>query len=109
MSAADKTVLIYATAPDTGTAEAIGSALLDQRLAACINILPGVISLYDWQGQRQRDGEVVMIAKTKDALAARAVEAVRARHPYETPAVVVLPVTSGSQPFLDWIAAQTET
>jgi len=98
--------LIYATFPDLAVAEAAGARLLDQRLAACINILAPTIAIYRWEGRVQRDNEVVMIAKTRQVLADAAVAAVRVGHPYANPAVLVLPVTGGSPEFLAWIAAE---
>ncbi|MGD9925330.1 MAG: divalent-cation tolerance protein CutA, partial [Pseudorhodoplanes sp.] len=77
-------------------------------LAACVNIIPGMISLYTWQGRRQRDQEVVMIVKTRVHLVDRATEEIRRSHPYDTPAIVALPVAGGSAAFLDWIMAETD-
>ena len=102
-----RAVLIYATCPSLAEAERIGGALVDRGLAACINILPGMISIYVWQGKRQRDSEVVMIAKSRGGLAQQVVSEIRALHPFENPAVVVLPVIGGSPDFLAWIEAQT--
>jgi periplasmic divalent cation tolerance protein len=103
----DKPVLIYATYPDAETAEAGGQALVAAGLAACVNILPGMISIYRWEGQIEREPECVMIIKTRAGLAEQAIEAARARHPYTTPAFVVLPVEGGLAPYLDWIVAST--
>ena len=107
MQAEDKTVFVYATCPDAQTAEAIGGALVEARLAACVNILPQMTAIYIWQGARQRDTEAVMLIKTRTELADAVVADVRARHPYETPAIVILPVAGGSAPFLEWVAMQT--
>ncbi len=101
--------LVYSTYPSLAEAERIGGDLVDLRLAACVNILPGMVSIYVWEGRRTRDGEVAMIAKTTAALTAAVVAAIRERHPYATPAVLVLPVSGGSSVFLDWIKAQTES
>lgn len=103
----DKPVLIYATFPDLATAEACGTALVDGRLAACVNILPAMISIYMWQGQRERNAEVVMIAKTRDEVAEQAMAAILNRHPYDNPAVLLLPVTAAPEAFCTWIAEQT--
>ena len=104
-----RAVLIYATCPSLAEAERIGGRLVDAGLAACVNILPGMVSIYVWQGQRHRDGEVVLIAKTRGGLAKQAVSEIRSLHPYDNPAVVVLPVTGGAEAFLAWIEAQTAT
>jgi periplasmic divalent cation tolerance protein len=103
----DKAVLIYATYPDPETAEARGRALVEARLAACVNILPGMVSIYRWEGAVERSGECVMIIKTRAGLADAAIAAAKARHPYTTPAFVILPVEGGSADYLDWIVAST--
>jgi len=103
----DKAVLVYATFPSLAEAEEVGAALVDSGLAACVNILPGMVSIYVWKGERHRDAEVVLIAKTRPALADDVISETRRRHPYENPAVLVLAVETGSEPYLDWIGAQT--
>jgi periplasmic divalent cation tolerance protein len=103
----DKTVLVYSTFPSPEAAEEAGAALVDAGLAACVNILPAMVSLYIWKGERQRDAEAVMIIKTRGSLADRVIEETRRRHPYENPALLVIPVEGGSAAFLDWIRAQT--
>jgi len=107
LDADDKPVLIYATYPDADTAEAGGRALVEEGLAACVNILPGMISIYRWEGAIERGQECVMIIKTRSALAELAIEVARDRHPYTTPAFVVLPVEGGLAAYLAWIAAST--
>jgi periplasmic divalent cation tolerance protein len=105
--AKDKTVFVYATFPSADVAEEIGSMLVDTRLAACVNIIPQMTSIYVWQGARQRDAEAAMIIKTREHLVDDVVGAISQRHPYDTPAIAVLPVVGGSPAFLAWIAAQT--
>lgn len=107
MSENNKRVLIYATFPSAEVAESIGGALVDQGLAACVNVLPGMTAIYVWEGKRQRDTEAVMIIKTRAELADRAIADVRKTHPYSNPALVVLPVIGGSADFLNWIGEQT--
>lgn len=109
MTENDKPKLVYATFPSGAEAERVGGALLDQRLVACVNILPGMTSLYTWKGVRHRDPEVVMLAKTRAELAARVVATVRGLHPYDTPAIVVLTIEDGSADFLAWIANETRS
>ncbi|MGX1100046.1 divalent-cation tolerance protein CutA [Amorphus sp. MBR-141] len=99
--------LVYATFPDIGVAETIGASLVRQNLVACVNILPGMISIYRWEGAIERDAEVSMLAKTRADLVEAVTAAIVAEHPYETPAVVAVPVSGGSGPFLDWIRAET--
>ena len=108
MQANDKAVLVYATFPDAATAEAVGGQLVDRGLAACVNIIPGMVSIYVWQGSRHRDSETVMVIKTRAGLADRVIAEARALHPYDNPALLMLPVEGGSADFLAWIMAQTE-
>jgi len=103
----DKAVLIYATFPTFESAEEVGTRLVDQGLAACVNIWPGMTSIYIWEGKRQRDSEVVMIIKTRAAIADAAIAEAKRHHPYTNPAFLTLPVVSGSPEFLKWIAEQT--
>ncbi|MDX2157120.1 MAG: divalent-cation tolerance protein CutA [Hyphomicrobiaceae bacterium] len=99
--------LVYATYPTAAEAERIGAELVGMELAACVNIVPGMRSIYRWQGAVHRDDEVLGIVKTRATLAARVIGVVRVLHPYVNPAVVVLPVVGGSADFLGWIAAET--
>jgi periplasmic divalent cation tolerance protein len=103
----DKPVLIYATYPDLNRAEAEARALVTEGLAACVNILPGMVAVYRWEGAVERAGECVAIIKTRAELADRVIATASARHPYATPAFLVLPVESGLAAYLDWIAAST--
>jgi periplasmic divalent cation tolerance protein len=105
----DKAVLIYSTFPSPEAAETVGGALVDRALAACVNILPGMTSVYMWQGQRHRDAETVMVIKTRAQIADTVVEEARRMHPYTNPAFIVLPVSGGSADFLRWIEEQTAT
>ena len=107
MQANDKPILIYATFPSLQDAERIGGELVDCRLAACVNIIPGMTSIYIWKGERQRDSECVGIIKTRQTLAGPVMAMVRSLHSYDNPALVVLPVEGGSPEFLAWIEAQT--
>jgi periplasmic divalent cation tolerance protein len=105
--AADK-VLIYMTAGSEAEADRVGEALLDANLVACVNILPGMRSLYRWQGKVARDPEVTLIAKTRADLVDRVTALVKQTHSYDCPCVVSLPIEGGNPEFLDWIAQETE-
>jgi periplasmic divalent cation tolerance protein len=100
-------VAVLVSAPDAETARRIGRTLVEERLAACVNVVPGVSSIYRWRGAVEEASEVLMLVKTRaaraDALAAR----VQALHPYELPEVVVLPVRGGSRAYLQWVAAES--
>lgn len=103
----ERAVLIYATFPNAAEAEKVGRQLVEQRLAACVNIVPGMISHYRWQGAVERAEEAVMIAKTRASLAEGATAMLRRLHSYETPAVVVLPLESVEANYLAWIFEAT--
>ncbi len=104
----DRPVLVYATAPDSGTAEYIAGELLDRRLIASATVLPGVTTLSTWRGRRQKESEVVMIFATRASLADAAVAEAKVHHPIDLPAFVVVDATGGHSPYLDWIFDQTE-
>jgi len=101
-------VFIYATAKDKAEARAIGRHLVQSRLAACVNIFDGMNSMYYWEGELQDDQEAVLVAKTTRARLPALIEAVKARHSYDCPCIVGLPVSDGNPAFLDWITAQVE-
>jgi periplasmic divalent cation tolerance protein len=98
---------IYITCADEAEAETIGTMLVENRLAACVNILPGMRSIYWWRGKVERGVETVLIAKTRDELVGPLTEAVKAAHGYEVPCVVSLAITGGNPDFLDWIRTET--
>lgn len=102
-----RAVLVYTTYPSLVEAEEAGRAIVESRLAACVNILPGMISHYWWQGKIERGEEVVMIIKTRATLAEAVREAVKSRHSYSTPAILYLPIEGGEASYLEWIAAET--
>jgi periplasmic divalent cation tolerance protein len=101
-------VLIYTTYPSLADAERIGKSLLEKRLAACVNILPGMISHYWWQGAIERGEEVVMMIKTRASLAEAVRAEVKALHSYTAPAILVLPVVGGEPGYLNWLMEETE-
>ncbi len=103
----ERAVFVYTTWPSAVEAEAAGRALCERGLAACVNILPGMISLYRWQGAVERGEEAVMIVKTRAALSGEVEAAVKALHPYDVPAIVVLPVEGGETGYLAWLMAET--
>lgn len=100
--------VVLVTAPGMEEAEALARALVEERGAACVNIVPGVVSLYRWEGAVQRDEEVLLVIKTTVDGAEDLKERVVALHPYDVPEVLVLPVTRGHRPYLDWVRASVE-
>ena len=104
----ERAVFVYTTWPTTVEAEAAGRALVERRLAACVNILPGMISHYRWEGKVERAEETVMLVKTRGSLTDAVTEAVRELHSYDTPAILVMPVESVEQTYLAWLLAATD-
>jgi periplasmic divalent cation tolerance protein len=100
-------VALLMTAPDEETGRRIARALVEERLAACVNVLPGVHSIYRWKGAVEEADEVMLVAKTRAERAAALAARVRALHPYELPEVVALPVTDGSRAYLRWVVAES--
>ena len=98
--------LVYMTAGSRKEAETIGRELVGAKLAACVNIISGMNSIYTWQGELQMDEEVVMIAKTTTASTDALIDKVKSLHSYDCPCILKLPVVGGHQPFLDWIAGE---
>lgn len=98
---------VYITAEHASEARAIGRALVEERLAACANILEGKHSLYRWEGEIQEETEAVLIAKTREDLVAALTERVIALHSYDCPCVVAMPIAGGNNAFIEWIHAET--
>ena len=104
----ERAVFVYTTYPSIVEAEAAGRTLVERRLCACVNILPGMVSLYWWQGNIDRGDEVVMIIKTRASLAEAVRAAVRQMHSYTTPAILVLPIETIDPDYHAWIVAETQ-
>lgn len=102
-------VFVYVTAGSREAALGLGRALVEARLAACANVIPGMRSVYRWRGAIEEADEAVLIVKTRRALVDALTAKVRALHDYDCPCVVALPVIGGNPAFLDWIAAETES
>src|SRR5206468_10667636 len=103
----ERAVFVYTTYPSVVEAERAGRALVEQRLCACVNILPGMISHYWWQGSLERGEEVVMIIKTRAALAEQVSTTVKKMHSYSTPAILIIPIESVEKTYLQWLLSET--
>jgi periplasmic divalent cation tolerance protein len=103
----DRAVFVYTTYPSIVEAEKAGRAIVERRLAACVNILPGMVSHYWWEGAIERGEEVVMILKTRASLAEAVRDAVKEMHSYTTPAVLFLPLEGGDPAYLAWLMNET--
>jgi periplasmic divalent cation tolerance protein len=104
----ERAVFVYTTYPSIVEAEQAGRTIVGKRLAACVNILPGMVSHYWWEGKVERGEEVVMIVKTRTSLAPEVGRAIKEMHSYSTPAIMVLPLESVEQNYLGWLMAETE-
>jgi len=107
MENGDLPVLVYTTFARIDDAKRVGEALVAARLAACVNIFPGMISIFEWKGAHEEASEVAVIIKTRRSLAEAVMEETRRLHPYELPALLVLPAEGGSADYCAWIMAQT--
>ena len=101
--------VIYVTTPSEEEARALGRDLVEARLAAGANVIPGAISFYWWEGALREAAEAVLLAKTREDLVEAAIERLRARHSYDCPCIIALPIGAGHRPYLDWIGTQTRS
>lgn len=100
-------ILVLTQLPDRGSAQALARALVEARLAACVSVGAPVESLYHWRGEIETAQEVPVVIKTAAPRYAAVEAEIRARHPYELPEILAVPVIDGLEPYLDWIAAET--
>ena len=98
--------LVLCTCPDQATAQNIAEQLVDKQLAACVSILPGLTSLYQWQGKRETAQEYLLLIKTSYAVYETLEQTLTALHPYELPEIIAVPIERGSTAYLDWISQQ---
>lgn len=101
------TLLIITNCPDEESANAIALALVEERLAACVNILPRVQSIYRWKGTVESMTEIPLLIKSTAANYPALENAIRDRHPHEVPEIIALPVERGLPAYLDWVATET--
>jgi periplasmic divalent cation tolerance protein len=102
-------LIVITNAPDRAVAQKIAHALVEQKLAACVNILAECTSVYRWQGKIETAGEVPLLIKTRADIYAEVEAAIKSLHPYELPEIVAVPVGHGSSDYLDWLNAATIT
>jgi periplasmic divalent cation tolerance protein len=101
------TMLVLTNCPDEEAANAIALAVVEARLAACVNILPRVQSIYRWQGRIESATEIQLLIKSTAASYPALEQAIRTLHPYEIPEIVALPITAGLPAYLNWVAEET--
>jgi periplasmic divalent cation tolerance protein len=99
--------IAYITANSSDQAWRIGRTLVQARLAACVNVIPGMNSIYWWEGEIQEDAEMIVIAKTRESLLPKLIETVKSIHSYDCPCIIAVPVLGGNPDYLDWIGRET--
>jgi periplasmic divalent cation tolerance protein len=99
----DDAIVVFMTAANGEEAARLADMLVGANLAACVQILPGIESVYRWQGKIERQSEVLLLAKTKKSKFDELEREVRALHSYDTPEIIAVPVTAGSAPYLEWL------
>ena len=102
----DETIVVFSTAPPD-TSESLAKMLIDQRFAACVNVVP-VRSYYRWKGESFDEQEHLLIAKTTREKAGEVIAAIKCQHPYETPEIIALPIIDGYLPYLEWVRRETQ-
>ncbi|CAI9116182.1 OLC1v1017266C1 [Oldenlandia corymbosa var. corymbosa] len=110
MEASSKTVpsiVVYVTVPNKEAGKKLAESIVKARLAACVNRVPGIESVYEWKGEIQTDSEELLIIKTRESLLEALTEHVKANHEYEVPEVIALPITGGNIPYLEWLKNST--
>ncbi|XP_014037519.2 protein CutA homolog [Salmo salar] len=93
----------FVTCPNEQVAKDLARGIVEKKLAACVNIVPKITSVYEWQGKIQEDSEVLLMIKTRSSKVASLVEYVRSNHPYEVAEVISLPIEQGNPPYLKWL------
>jgi periplasmic divalent cation tolerance protein len=101
------TILVYCTTSSSENASTIGKKVVEERLAACVNIFDGIQSIYHWQGSLCEENETAFILKTREHLAEPLIKRIKELHPYSCPCIITLPVAGGNPDFLNWIGSET--
>jgi periplasmic divalent cation tolerance protein len=101
-------LLVLTNLPDEATAGAMARILVERRFAACVNVLPAVRSVYQWQGAVEEAAEITMLIKTTQARYAELEAAIKSAHPYDVPEIIALPLAAGLPKYLEWVVAETK-
>lgn len=111
MAAASSTtvpsIVVYVTVPNKEAGKKLADSIIKARLAACVNRVPGIESIYEWKGEIQTDSEELLIIKTRESLLNALTEHVKANHEYEVPEVIAMPIIGGNAPYLEWLKNST--
>ena len=105
----DQYQLVLCTCPDQDSAQIIAEHLIDQKLAACVNILPGITSIYSWQGKRESAQELLLVIKTTKTVYDSLEKTITELHPYELPEIIAANIENGSAGYLSWISNSIST
>jgi periplasmic divalent cation tolerance protein len=100
--------MIYVICKDSKEAESIGRTLVEKRLVACVNIIPEITSFFRWKGEVRKEGEALLLAKTRESLVEKITETVKELHSYSVPCITSFPITKGNREYLKWIDKETE-
>ncbi|KAJ3673712.1 hypothetical protein LUZ60_005704 [Juncus effusus] len=100
-------IVVYVTVPNREAGKKLSESIIKEKLAACVNIVPGIESVYWWEGKVQTDSEELLIIKTRESLLPALTEHVKSNHEYEVPEVISLPITGGNDKYLEWIKNNT--
>lgn len=103
----DEPILALCTAPDSETASRLAKGLVEEKLAACVNLVPGLRSFYVWKGELHEDGEVQLLIKTRSSRAKELEAWLKEHHPYDVPEILFVTIRGGSDEYLDWLREQT--
>jgi periplasmic divalent cation tolerance protein len=101
-------VVVYVTVPSRDVGRAVAKAIVEEKLAACVNIVPGLESIYIWEGKVNADAEELLLIKTRQSLLPALTERVKALHPYTECEVIAAPIVGGSDTYLQWVADSTK-
>lgn len=101
-------LLVLCTCPDLACAEQLAHQVVAARLAACVNIIPDLQSIYHWQGQREQSRELLLLLKTTEARYPALEQALRQQHPYQVPEIIALPIVQGFESYLTWLQTHTQ-
>jgi periplasmic divalent cation tolerance protein len=108
MDHSDEMIVVYTSCPNEEEARKLGAHLVEHRLAACVNIFPGMVSIYHWQDNIETASEAAMIIKTKRALKEEVFASVASRHPYTVPALLMFEPSKVASSYMEWLVAQTQ-
>lgn len=107
MSEVSDVIVVWVTVPNAASAETLARILVERKLAACVNIIPGVKSVYVWEDQMQTDSEEILLIKTKSNLFENLAEAIKQNHPYSVPEIIATPIVLGSESYLNFVRTHT--